>query len=425
MVQYDVIVIGAGPSGMAAALSARKHGASVLLLEKNDRVGKKILSTGNGRCNLTNASMGPEYYYGSNHAFLDRLMCDREREKLLEFLEEIGIMTTEKNGYYYPASMQAATVREGLETALHVNGVDLKTEIVISSVSPIENSYYKVSTNSGEFISKSVIFALGGLAAPKLGSDGSGFPLVEGLGLSIQDFVPGLVAMTAEDSFCKKLAGIRAEGVLTLKVDKVPVKIEHGEIQLTDYGISGIPTFCLSRIATTSLKRGKKVEIVADFMPNQTTEEILQFLKAKYAFYTGSAKYFGYECTFGDFANGLVNHKLASTVAEICRLNFAQSLSTVSQDHIIYFVETLKCLTFHITGSKGFDAAQVSVGGVSTKYLSEHLESLDHPGVFVVGELVDVDGVCGGYNLQWAFTSGFLAGNKAGSRAERNFSKVL
>lgn len=281
MTETEVAVIGGGASGLMASIASALAGADTIILEHMDRVGKKILATGNGKCNYTNEVQGLSCYRGENPAFAVPVFRQFDQKKTVAFFREIGIEPKIKNGYYYPASEQAASVLDVLRMEAAYTGVK---EIVSCEIKAIkrQGDFFLIRTGTGDFRVKSIIFATGLFASPKSGCDGSALPYIEHFGHHIIDIVPALVPLQCRQSFFKMLAGIRAEVSIRLYINGAETTRERGELQLTDYGISGIPVFQISRYATRALKQKKQVYAQIDFMPHRSFGEVNDLLKLRF-----------------------------------------------------------------------------------------------------------------------------------------------
>lgn len=400
--KYDVIIIGGGASGMTAAITAAQRGCSVLVLERMDKLGKKILATGNGRCNLTNSYLDEECYRGEKPGFPYAMLEVFGAAETLDFFQSMGMLTTDVGGYYYPASMQASTVVDTMESKIKSLGIDVKTGIEVEKIQKIRDLFY-VKSSKEQYQSRNVILAAGGTAQEKLGSNGSGYALAKGLGHTVTDIFPALVALESGEKFFKQLAGVRNVCGLSVYVNGQKAAVQEGEVQFTKYGISGIPVFQVSRYAIDALRRKKKVEVVLNLMPEQITlKEMMEYFQK-----VGSYK------TAEEFLQGFLNKKLAFTVLNRLNIRPEISVKKISQKDMRQIRTMIQKFTVPVSGYKGFDMAQVTAGGVSVREVMEGtLESKIHRGLYFAGELLDVDGTCGGYNLQWAFTSGYIAGNQ-------------
>ncbi len=409
---YDVIVAGAGAAGMLAAVSAARSGARTAILEHMEEAGKKLLVTGNGKCNFTNRVQGMEFYRGQDPAFVLPVFQQFGARETIGFFREIGVLSKEKRGgYYYPASEQAQALRRGLLLELERLGVACFYGIGIRRIEK-NGKWFVFDTKQGSCKSKACILATGGKAAKKTGSDGSGLPYLKGFGHSVTEFLPALVQMQGKQSFLKELAGIRAESVLRLYVDGAEVANDRGELQFTDFGVSGIPAFQVSRFAVYALKEGKQVHVTVDFAPDLNRRELMEFLERQKLRRTDGR--------LRDTLSGFLNQKLAPVLLREAGLSEQADFSGCSRRRLSLLAEQVKGLRVDIIGSKSFDHAQVCAGGALTcELFNDTMESRRVPGLFLAGELVDIDGMCGGYNLQWAWSSGWVAGKHAGCFAGR------
>lgn len=403
-----VIVIGGGASGIMAAISAARSGADVTLLEHTDRIGKKILSTGNGKCNYTNRRQGLRYYRGENPAFVLPVFEQFGFEQTVAFFKELGIFPKERDGYFYPASGQATSVLDVLLMELRRLRVKIETGQDICSVAKRKNGF-AVQTKNGDFFTGKCIFACGGKAFPKSGSDGSAFPYIEKLGHTFIDVVPALVQMKAKQSFFKSIAGVRADISIKLDINGMQYQ-DRGEVQMTKHGISGIPSFQVSRYAARALKNGQKARAYLDFMPMLPEDALYQELSRR--FFAKDGK------TCMEALIGLFDKKLIPVFLKENNIPAHAPAETVPASKLAAFSNYLKNVRIDIDGTLGFDAAQASAGGVDTAEIDAgSLQSLLLPGLYFAGEVIDIDGMCGGYNLQWAWSSGYVAGlHAAGER---------
>lgn len=390
---------------MTAAISAARQGAEVIILEHMDRVGKKILSTGNGKCNYTNKKQGLRYYRGENPAFVLPVLEQFGFKETISFFRELGIVPKERDGYFYPASGQASSVLDVLRMELRRLSVEIRTQTALISVRKRKNDF-EIKTNQDTLFADRCIFACGGRAFPKSGSDGSAFPYIEKLGHTFTDMVPALVQMKAKQSYFESIAGIRAEISIQLYINRHRICQDKGEIQLTKDGISGIPAFQVSRFAAKALQNGQTVQAVLDFVPYLSQEELYLELKERFLRKDGK--------TAEEALIGFFSKKLIPVFLKENRIAAHETAEKIPSSKLKTLSEYLKHVTIDLTDTEGFEKAQTSAGGVNTAEINaETLESYLVPGLYFAGEVIDIDGMCGGYNLQWAWSSGYVAGMHA------------
>lgn len=397
-----VCVVGGGASGMAAAIRLAKAGAKVTLFEKNDRVGKKILSTGNGKCNLGNMDISVEHYYSSDLELLNGFLSAFDQKETIYFFHTLGMMTKNKNGYLYPYGEQASLVLDVLRYGLELYGV---TVVVDSSVNNVlflkEKQQFEVITENGKHRFDKVVIATGGKAAPKTGSDGWGYGIARSFGHRIIPVIPALHPLKCQEEVFKTVAGVRAEASLGLYDENGKFITERGELQLIATGISGIPVFQISRIVGYLLKQNKQIPVHIDFYPDITKQELLDTVKEKVQLYS--------EQTVEAFLAGFLNKKLMLLFAKLAGIKGTDLVKTVSDEKLCKLVSIMKHWTVTVIEGASFDQAQVTAGGIPLSELSSYLESKLQKGLYFIGEVVDVDGVCGGYNLHWAWCSAHIA----------------
>lgn len=394
---------------MMAAITAAAQGADVTLLERGERVGRKLLMTGNGKCNLGNARLDITKYYGSDSEWITACLNNFGTEETVGFFRGLGLLIKNKNGYLYPASEQAAVVLDVLRNELNVLGVRVITDCKINKVEKASDSgQITVSDGKQSFVFDRVILACGSKAAPKTGSDGSGYKLAKQLGHEIVPTVPALVQLRCREDYMKAVSGVRAEGCINVLQNGKCIASEEGEIQFTDYGISGIPVFQVSRVVNYLLREQKEVQVVIDLLPDYDEQEFEQLIISRSLLHTGRS--------VEEFFTGMLHKKLMSLFIKLAGLKPGSSSEEVQEDALRRVYCLCRHWDLHIEGSNPYDNAQVCAGGVSTEQITQQMESRIVPGVFFAGEMVDVDGKCGGYNLQWAWCSGYLAGMAATER---------
>lgn len=411
--EYDVLIIGGGAAGLVAAISAARCGAKTVILEHMDRIGKKILATGNGKCNYTNSKQGIAQYRGDDPAFVLPVFEQFGFEETVAFFQELGITPKIKNGYYYPSSEQAASVLDVLRMELDYQNVTVQTECEISSIQK-KAAGFEVSTSIGRFFAKKILFSTGLKASPKSGSDGSAIPYIEKFGHHFADIVPALVQLQGKQPFFKALAGIRAEIQANLYINGAYTTSESGELQLTDFGVSGIPIFQLSRFATKALRQRQDVYLLLDFQPGLGKKAIKQLLTERMHLY-------GKQKTAEESLIGLFNKKLIPVLLKESRIELHLPAKKVTEAQIDTLSGLIKKFRVDVIGSKSFEQAQVCAGGVKTDEIdAATLESKLVPGIYFAGEVIDIDGTCGGYNLQWAWSSGYVAGKHMAESVSAN-----
>lgn len=419
-----IIIAGGGASGLTAAIVAARMGADVTILEHMDRVGKKILSTGNGKCNMTNLNLSSRCYRSDMPDFPMKVIGKFPVNETLDFFRGLGILPKNRNGYVYPNSEQAAAVlsvlcleteRLGVKTVCGCHVKEIKASCKEGSKASVKgNPFFQAicSIKDGEkettksFYSNALILAAGSMAAPVTGSDGSGYSLAKSLGHHIIKPLPALVQLTCEGKEYKALTGIRADARLKLFADGKFMAEDRGELQLTDYGISGIPTFQISRYASKALEKGQKVMVLIDFLPDMEEKDLSDFLFERKK---GAGHKPGEE-----FLTGVLNKKLASVLLKQSGISPDRKVSDINNGALRELCRRIHSFEAKVTGTKPFANAQICCGGVDTREIDAHtMESRLIPGLYFAGELLDVDGICGGYNLQWAWSSGALAGRSA------------
>ena len=406
MTKKNIVIVGGGASGMMAAIAAAKAGAkSITVLEQKDRVGKKILSTGNGKCNFTNEYMNEDCFRGDNTDIVADVLKQFGFEDTIRFFEELGILWKSKNGYVYPISEQATAILDILRFELKKYDVCIQTDTKVLAIKKQQDNFV-IETNGECLTADAVILATGGKAASKLGSDGSGYQLAKQLGHHISEVVPALVQLHGNGDYFKQVAGVRTHASVHLLVDCEEVACDTGELQLTDYGISGIPVFQISRFASKALARKKNVAVEIDFMPQQSEDDFVQYMterKVKHANKTAE-----------EFCVGVFHKKLSIMLLKQSGISLNTKIADVKNKQFFEFLHLCKHFQVDITKTNSFEQAQVCAGGVkTTEICSETMESLYVPGLYLVGELLDIDGICGGYNLQWAWATGYIAGTNA------------
>lgn len=394
---YDVIVAGGSASGLSAAINTkRKHPEySVAVLEKLPRVGKKILSTGNGRCNLTNLNALQHNYRHKN--FTEAAFENYPPEKVIGFFASLGLLTySDKEGRVYPRSNTATTVLDALRFGAEKENVEFITETGVEKVKKAEEKFII----NGKYECRYFILATGGKSSPAQGSDGSGFPVAKGFSHKVTALFPALVPLCAKPESVRSLKGIRATNV-RLQLDD---KITAGEILFTDSGVSGIAAMELASTAERLLYDAEKPELVIDFLPEFDRDTLISYLENTVVVKNGQP--------MENLLSGILPKQLGVFLMKNCEIFRGDALITVmSKNMIEALADEIKAFSIEIIGTKGFRDSQVTSGGVRTDEINEEtMESRLVKNLYFAGEIIDVDGDCGGFNLQWAFASGLLAG---------------
>ena len=397
----DIVIIGGGASGLLAAIYSKTANTNVTILEKNPICGKKILATGNGKCNYWNEDQSLIHYHSTNNEILPNIITEQNQNEILDFFSNLGIYPKIKNGYYYPFSNQATTIRDALTKEVERRNIKIKNGFSVEKIEKL-NQKFKIYSSNELLTADKVIIATGSKAAPKTGSDGSGYRLLRKLNHTYIEPLPALVQLKTNGHYLKQWAGIRTDVEVSLYEDNKLIRKESGEIQLTDYGISGICIFNLSGYIAKGLSKNKQEQISINFLPfiKDNAEEKL------YKLFSSSIKR-----PIRQELSGLLNSKLVDVILTEAKINEKKSyldLSPSEQEKISKLLTDFKTT---IIGTNSFDQAQVCSGGIPlTDINTKTMESKIVDNLYIVGELLDVDGDCGGYNLGFAWITGMLAG---------------
>lgn len=396
--RFRLAIIGGGASGMLAAISAAMilPGRDIVLLEKNQELGKKLLATGNGHCNLSNLGCRYMDYQAGGSIAPRQILSKISASDTIAFFDEIGLMTREDDdGRVYPYTEQAATVRDLLVKELKFLGVSVRTSSGVSEIRSDEtvDPSFSIHLSSGDSIkADAVVVATGGKAGSQFGSDGDGYGFAKSFGHTLIRPRPGLVSLIVKEWNHKELKGVRVKCSVALERKGERIVERRGELQFTDYGISGICIFDISRFLDVD---ETEVDAIIDFFPDLAMRDLAAKLFARaVAFSTRSPE---------SLLEGMLHQKLIPF--------FLPDGDDVNPEQL---ARVLKSWRLPIEGTKGWKEAQVTVGGVNCEELYQHtLGSRKKPGLYFAGEVLDVDGPCGGWNLQWAWSSGFAAGESA------------
>ena len=404
-----IIIIGGGPSGIAASIYAKKDHNRVIVLEKNPTPLKKLLMTGNGKCNYLNEEYSVSFYHSQNIEIVDQIIGSQNIEDVRSFFDSIGIVPKIKNGYYYPFSGQATTIQNALLKEAMDRGVEILCNEEVTVVQKGKDLFV-VTTKNHSYQGNKVVLASGSCAAPKTGSDGFGYSLLEQFGHTLVKPLPALVQLTSNHPYQKDWDGVRSDVVLELFEDGKYCSREEGEVQLTSYGISGICTFNLSHFVTRGLDLGKREEIHINFVPfidTLVTPWMDQYSK------TNSHK------NLRELLEGFLNYKIVTVFLKTLGFKGEENYSSLSNEEKCKICRSLSSFSLEITGTKDFDSCQVCNGGVVLNEIDpQTMESKKIPGLYIVGELLDMNGNCGGYNLTTCWISGILAGRNIGDSCD-------
>lgn len=403
---HDLIIIGCGASGMTAAISASVYTDNILILERNDVPGKKIPATGNGKCNFTNLNFAPEDLRGRDSAAAYSVYKMFNCKDAVAYFKHLGIPAYIRNGYCYPYSNQAASVRDALVNKLEDLGIEVKYNTRVTAVS-YENGVYTLKTKELEYRCNRLIMATGGQAQHCFGTDGSMYYICGKLGHSVVAPLPALVGLTTSYENINMLQGVRHEANITLRINGRDRYTEYGEVVFSKNGISGIPVMNASRYAAEAFENGCECELAFDFFKDYTLGELEALLKGHYR---------NSNLTVEKSLTGVLNSKLISLILVLAKVSPEYTgRDEFSKKAFHKIAELMKNLTIPVNGTTGFENAQCTAGGIPLDEIDpKTLESLICPGLYMTGELLDVDGKCGGYNLQWAWTTGAIAGAYAG-----------
>ena len=404
MKEYDVIVIGGGTSGLVAAISLARNGAKTAIVERLPRVGRKILVTGNGRCNFSNASLKRKNYHGTVPAFVGYVFSQFNGLQIREFFEELGILSKEEeDGRIFPRCDQAGAVLDVLRYECKRLSVDELCSHEVVEVHKSENSFVIKMSNGEQLFSKKIILTTGGKASPQFGSDGSGFALAQKMGHTIIEPYPALVQIKLEDEYLKHLKGIKADARVSLYADEILIDAQEGEVLFTEYGISGIPILQLSRYIHHPEIRNKSMKLHVDLFPEIQFHDLKKQLIERF-------QRLSYK-SIEDAMIGLINKRMIIAVLALAGIDKLKMSLDINSAEIEKLTHQLKNRRFVIKGTLSWRDAQVTAGGVATAEVDDKtLESKLIPGLYFAGEVLDIHGDSGGFNLAWAWASGYVAG---------------
>ena len=391
----DLCIIGAGASGLTAAITAARRGKKVTLIERNGKCGKKLLITGNGKCNYFNKDQDISHYSSNSLDKIKDIINKDNLNKVLNFFNSLGIEPKIKNGYYYPTSESSITIQNALVYEAKRLNVEIINGVKVEKI--IKEKAFIINPETENIKAKKIIIASGGMAAPKTGSDGSGYDLAKSLNHSIIDPKPSLVQLRGNETYFKKWNGIRTDAEISLYENEIFIKKERGTVQLTDYGISGIVSFNLSKYISRKIK-DNRIKVMINFIP-WIDESPYEYIKRKRQL----------SLPISVTLERILNYKLVNVIIKKSQIK-TDSFDKLSNKDLSKLIRTLTQFELVITGTNSFDKAQTTIGGIPLDEINlKAMESLKTKDLYLTGEIIDIDGDCGGYNLTIAWITGLLA----------------
>lgn len=418
---YDLCIIGGGAAGLSCAITAGRLGLKILLIDKNNKLGKKLYATGNGRCNITNMNFDSNAHFNSSSSdynnFIDTALSDAStnhapNKQIIEFMSSIGILTMEENGYVYPSSAQASSVVWAMLDAIkYLDVTVVQNQEVLSITGKYPN--FTIKCQNEAFNAAKIVLANGGAAYKSLGGTLSGYKLAKALGHSIIDYRPSLCGMSVIQNL-DAIAGVRAKAYIKLLDNKGNVvQASNGELQITKQGVSGICIFELSSKAGMLLTQSIKPTLDISFI-NLDNSCLYNKLTLEIDNASNHRTAIGY-------LNGYINDKLAGYICDINCIDGKSKINELTNAQRRTLIDTINSLKLQVKSLYDMEQAQVTAGGVSISEINpETMESLKVPGLYITGELLDIDGICGGYNLTFAILTGIKAGKSVNDKNKSN-----
>ncbi len=401
---YDIAVIGGGAAGLAAAIQSKKQNRAlnVVVIEALDRAGKKLITTGNGRCNITNRFVDESRYHGDGVSLLSRIFEAFSVDDAVDFFESIGVnIVFEEDGRAYPRSYQASSVVDALRFTAEEIGVEIICGCAVENFD--KENIFSIKTSADVINARAVIVACGLLSGGKsVGSDGKMLEILKSKGLKAVKTTPAIVQIKTDTDIVKQLKGIKLNADATLYIGNKKIRQEYGEVLFTDYGLSGPPILQISREASRSKEQS---QIILDLFPEYNFNELFELLIKR----KGNLLY----RTNESFFTGLINKRVGQVILKLCGVKLNDLIADLTDAQLKSITAVLKKFTFNVRGNNGYNSSQVTAGGISAVELNDTLELKKFKGMFLAGEIIDIDGDCGGFNLQWAWSSGIVAADHA------------
>lgn len=406
----DIIVVGGGASGMVASIVAARNGGKVLLIERLNRIGKKLLVTGNGRCNLTNIDLQEAYYHTGSTGDFFRPLKERGYKETKDFFEALGIVPLIEEKKVYPFSEQASSVLDVLRMELEQLGVSIQTDTKIVDVFRKAHEWHVVSEAGTTYKADKLIFATGGLAGPSFGCDSTGYKMLQKIGHTLIPPFPTLVHMLSTSSYCKMMKGTKITCMASVWTEGKKIRQEYGEVLFTEDGLSGPPIFQLSRVAAKAKEEHKKCLVSLDLLPDKSEEEIVSHIYSRIAGHPNR--------TLEELFMGWLHKRVAVPLIKSADIGSMHTkCENLEYEMIEKLAKSMKDFRFEVTGTRGYKYAQATAGGIALEEINfETMASKKVEGLYLTGELIDIDGDCGGFNLQWAWSTGYIAGMHASQK---------
>ena len=389
-------IIGGGASGMMSAILLNRGGFDVTILEKNSTLGKKILMTGNGRCNYFNQDIGADKYYTSDYEFLKTIVNEENVLKVKEFLNSIGLVPRIKNGYYYPMSNTATSVLNAFLTEIERLKIKTILDSEINNIKRKENKY-QIMVNGKKMLFDKIIIAIGSKAGLK---ENANYELLNSLGIKMTPILPALCPLVLNGDFFNKWSGIRAEARVSIYENDKFLKSDLGEVQLTDYGISGICVMNLSSLVSKALYQKQKVKVHLNFLPNIEKENIDKWLTLRDNTL--------YQRTIIELLESIIPYKLLYILVSKAGIKSNCHYKSLTKKEKNDLINNLSDLTLEIRETKEIFKGQVVTGGIPINRVKTTLEDKEYAGLYYTGEILDADGICGGFNLGFAWLSSIV-----------------